>query len=101
MIYAVVFGGFLYQPDNRFYCRTVKEILLRIIVSRRCDNDKVCVLVCGCAVCCGLEIELACAFLGLAQEFLNIVVFNRRFEVVDLLDLLRNDIDCGDIIVLG
>ena len=96
-----IFGRLLNQSDDGFYCRAVKEVLLGIVIRRRGDNDEVSVLVCGCAVCGGMEIELAGSFFGFAHELLDVVVLDGGLEVVDLLDLLRNDVDRGDIVVLG
>ena len=89
------------QFDDGLYSRAVKIVFLLIIVGRHGDNDEVGIFVCGRSVCGGGQVELTLAFFGLAEVFLNIFVFDRRFEVVDLFNSFGKDVDGGNIIVLG
>ena len=89
------------QFDDGLYSRAVKIVFLLIIVGRHGDNDEVGIFVCGRSVCGGGQVELTLAFFGLAEVFLNIFVFDRGFEVVDLFNSFGKDVDGGNIIVLG
>ena len=59
-----VLGGFQDEFDDGLHCGAVKEVLLRVVVGRRRDNDEVCVSVCGRSVGRCLEIELTRSVLG-------------------------------------
>ena len=47
-----------------------------------------------------MQVELALPRLCLRQEALDLVVLDGRLVVVDLLDLLRNDVHRGDLVML-
>ena len=44
------------QLDDGLYCGSVKEVLLAIIVGRRCDNDEIRIFVCGFSIQRGSQI---------------------------------------------
>ena len=96
-----VLGGFQDEFDDGLHCGAVKEVLLRVVVGRRRDNDEVRVSVCGRSVGRCLEIELTRSVLGFSQEFLDVLVLDGGLVVIELLDLLRNDVNSGDFVVLG
>ena len=86
---------------DRFHSAAVKEVLLGIIVGRRCYNDKIGVSVSLSCVSGRLEVQLSRSLLRFPQKLLDIFVLDRRFIVIELLHLLRDNVHCGDIVVLG
>ena len=86
---------------DRFHSAAVKEVLLGIIVGRRCYNDKIGISVSLSRVRGRLKVQLSRSLLRFSKKLLDILVFDRRFIVVELLYLLLDDVHCGYIVVLG
>ena len=86
---------------DRFHSAAVKEVLLGIVVGRRCHNNKIRVSVSLSRVSGRLEIQLSRPLLRFSKKLLDILVLDLRFVVVELLHLLRDNVHCGDIVVLG
>ena len=95
-----VFGRLHDKLYDCFDSAAVKEILLRIIVSRRSHNDKIRVFISlGCIRSC-LEAQFSRSLFRFSQKLLDIFILDRRFIIVELLHFLRNDIHRGDVVVL-
>jgi hypothetical protein len=85
-----------YQLDDSFNCRSIKEVLLAVIVGRCCDNNEVCILVGGFSVQRCRQVQVF-----LCQILLNVLVPNRRLLVIDKVNFFRDNIDCHDLMMLG
>lgn len=88
------------ESQYAFHSGAVKEVLLRIVISRSRDNDEVCIRIGSRTVCGGSQIKVPLTFFGLIQILLDVFVLDRGDEVVEFLDLLRYDINGGYLVVL-
>lgn len=103
-------GGFYYDPSSfiyrarsgngRFDARSVKEVLLRVVVCGSGDDGKVSAFVGFALIECSREIQLALAFGPLAQEALDLRIGNGAFAVVQQGHLFRHHIQSAHFIVL-
>ena len=87
----------------------VEVVLLTVVVRRCCDDDEIGRCVGGVGwvlgafftgVQDGVEVELSGAGLRLGEELLDILVLNRTDPGVEILHLLFDDVDRGDVIML-
>ena len=69
---------------------------LAIIVGRRCDNNKIRVLVGSFSVQRRRQVQVF-----LCQILFNVLVLNRRLLVIDKVNFFRDNIHCHDLMVLG
>ena len=92
--------GFEDKANNRLYCRTVKEVLLRIVIGRRCDNDEIGVFISSCTIRSCLEMKSARSFSGFPQKLLNVFILDGGLVVVEFLHLFWDDVDCCYVVVL-
>ena len=88
----IIFHNQLNHSLNR---RSIKVLGLAIIVGRSRDYNKIRIRVCSLCIqgCSQIQI-LFC------QIFFNIVILNRRFLVVDHIDLSLHNIDCNHLMML-
>ena len=84
------------QADHRFHGRGVEEILLAVVVRGRGHHHEVSVLVGRCAVQRGHQIQFL-----FREILLDVLVLNGADPMVDLVDLLRDDVHSGHVVVLG
>ena len=83
------------QLNNRFNRRSIKEVLLAVIVSGSRDNNKVRVLVGRFRIKRCNEIQIF-----LCEILLNILVLNRSLLLIDEVYLFRDNIHCHNLIML-
>ena len=91
---------FLDQRDHGLDRRAVEEVLLRIIVGRRGDDDVIRIAVRSFAVGRGGQAQFPLAFSGFGKELFDIFVLNRGKEAIQLFDLFGNNVDRGHVVVL-
>ncbi len=84
-----------HQVDDLLHVTRVEEVLLRVVVGGGGDDDELGVLVSRCAVEGGRQVEVL-----LGKVFLDVFVLDRRFAMVDKVDLLGDDVHGGDVVVL-
>ena len=84
------------QIDHGLHRGRVEEVLLAVVVRGRRDDHEVCVRVRAFPVQRGGQVQLL-----LREVPLDVLVLDRADPLVDLLDLLRNDVDRGDMMVLA
>ena len=84
------------QLDHSLDSRCIKMLRVAVVVGRGRDYNKICIRISSLYIqgCSQIQI-LFC------QIFFNVVILNRRFPVVDHLDLLRNDIHSSHMMMLG
>ena len=85
-----------HQPDHGLNSTGVEEILLGIIVGRRCDHHEVSVFVGFARVQGGCQIQLL-----FCQIFFKVFVLDGGSAAVDRLHLFRDDVYSGNGMVLG
>jgi len=83
------------QIDHGLHRGGVEEVLPAVIVRGRSDDHEVRVRVCLLPVQRGGQVQFL-----LREVFLDVLVLNRTNTLVDLLDLLRNDVHRGDLVML-
>jgi len=84
------------QLDYSFNRRRIKVLGLAVIVSRCRNHNKIRIAICClCIQRCGQIQVLFC------QVFFNIIILNRRFLVVDHIDLSLHNIDCNHLMILA
>ena len=84
------------QLNYCFNRRSIKVLSLAIIVGRSRDYNKVRIRVCSlCIQSCGQIQVFFC------QVFFNIIILNRRFLVVNHIDLSLHNIDCNHLMMLA
>ena len=84
------------QLDYSFNSRRIKVLGLAVIVSRCRNHNKIRIAICClCIQRCGQIQVLFC------QVFFNIIILNRRFLVVDHIDLSLHNIDCNYLMMLA
>ena len=89
----IIFHNQLNHSLNR---RSIKVLGLAIIVGRSRDYNKIRIRVCNlCIQRCGQIQVFFC------QVFFNIIILNRRFLVVDHIDLSLHNIDCNYLMMLA
>ena len=83
------------QFDHSFDRRSVKVLGVAIVVGRGSDHNKISIGVCSLSIqrCCQIQFFLC-------EILLNIVILNRRLAIVDQFNFLRNNINCGHLMVL-
>lgn len=81
--------------NDRLHRRSIKEILLRIIVRRRRDDDKISIREGFLGIQRRLEVDVITL-----QERRDIRINNRRYPLVEHLHLLRNNIQSYNLIML-
>ena len=86
--------------DSRLDGGSIEEVLVAVVVRRRGDDCVVRARIGLGSVKRHLKAQLALPRLSLGQEPLDLVVLDGRDEVVQLLDLLRHDIQCAYLVVL-
>ena len=84
-----------HQLDDSFYGRGVKEILLRIIVGRRCNDDEIGIPVSGFCIQRGSQVQIL-----LCQILFNVIILDRRLTVIDHIHLFRDNIHRRHMIML-
>ena len=89
----IIFHNQLNHSLNR---RSIKVLGLAIIVGRSRDYNKIRIRVCSlCIQSCGQIQVFFC------QVFFNIIILNRRFLVVNHIDLSLHNIDCNHLMMLA
>jgi len=83
------------QIDHGLHRGGVEEVLPAVVVRGRRDDHEVRVRVCLLPVQRGGQVQFL-----LREVFLDVLVLNRTNTLVDLLDLLRNDVHRGDLVML-
>ena len=84
------------QLDYSFNRRRIKVLGLAVIVSRSRNHNKIRIAICClCIQRCGQIQVLFC------QVFFNIIILNRRFLVIDHIDLSLHNIDCNYLMMLA
>ncbi len=84
-----------YQLNNNFNRRSIKEILLTVIVGKCCNDHKIRIRICFlCVQRCGQIQFFFC------QILFDILVLNRRLLVVDQFHLFGNDVHRSHLMVL-
>ena len=84
------------QLDYSFNRRRIKVLGLAVIVSRSRNHNKIRIAICClCIQRCGQIQVLFC------QVFFNIIILNRRFLVVNHIDLSLHNIDCNYLMMLA
>ena len=84
-----------HQLDDSFYCRSIKEVFLAVIVGRCCNDNKIRIFVGGFSIKCGSQIQI---FFG--EILFNVLVPNRRLLVIDKVNFFRDNIHCHDLMML-
>ena len=84
-----------YQVNDIFDVVCVKEILLRVVIGGRRNDNEFRIAVCACAVQCGGEVKFL-----LCEIFLYIIVLYRGLPAVYHLHLFGDDIHCRYLVVL-
>ena len=85
-----------YVFDDRFDAACVEEVGLGVVVGGRGDDDEVCVGVCVVLVERGAEVKRL-----VAQVALDFGIGDGRAAVVEHGHLLRDDVECHHLVVLG
>ena len=85
-----------YQVDNILDAMCVEIVLHRIVVGRSGDYHEI-----GIAIGPGPIKRCGQVELLLGKIFLDIIVLNGRYAVVDLFNFFGNDIDSRHVVVLG
>ena len=67
-----------HQLNNRLHCKSVKEILLAVIIGRYRDHHEIRILICCLCIQGSCKIQIL-----LSQIFLNILVLDRRLPLID------------------
>ena len=84
-----------HQLDDRFDCTGVEEILFTIVICR-CSNDhEICIGVCFLCIQSCSQIQLF-----FCQILLKVFVLNRRFLVINQLNLFRDNIHSRNMMML-
>ncbi len=83
------------KSDHVLDCRSIKIILLRIVVGRRSHDNEVGVPVRRSAISCRGQVKVFPA-----KVVFNIFITDRGLSLVDEVNLLRNDIYCRHRVVL-
>ena len=84
------------QPDHRFNRARVEVLGSGIVIGRRGDHHKVRVAVCRLRVQCRRQVQLL-----LRQVFFDVFILNRRFSVVNHLNLFRHDVNRRHLMLLA
>ena len=85
-----------YQLDHRFHRGGVEVILLAVIVGGGSNDHEIRISIGALAVQRGSQVQLL-----FRQIFFNILVLNGGLSSVDEIDLFRDDVHSGDMVVLG
>ena len=84
-----------HQPYDRLHSGSVKEILLRIVVGRRCDHHELRITICSLLIKGRHKIQLL-----LCEIFLYVFILDRGLAGIDHLHLFRHDIHSHDAVLL-
>jgi hypothetical protein len=85
-----------YEIDHILDMMSIKEILLRIIISRSCNNHKLSILISRCAIKRCSQIQFL-----LSEKLLDIFILNRTDSVIDLFNLFRYHIHSRNAMMLS
>lgn len=85
-----------HQLDDGFHCGGVEEVFRAVVVGRRGDNHEIGIRVGLLAIERGSEVQLL-----LREVLLDVVILNRGLTGIDHVDLCRNNIHRGNLMMLS
>ena len=84
------------QIDHGLHRGRVEEVALAVVIRRRGDDHEIGVRVRALTIQRGNQIQVL-----LGEVLLDAIVLDRADAIVDLLDLRRDDVDRGNVMVLA